>query len=452
MREKSIAENRRPRCGPSDAAAPFPKEIALLWDESFLWGLMAVKALEFAHFPFDLIRSERIINGGLEGYKVLLVPGGWASNKLKSLGENGVNAIKRFVNEGGHYVGFCGGAGLATLEGVGLLKVKRKPTKLRVPSFSGRIILSLSESPLWFGIREAVFQAWWPSQFVLEDAGIKVLATYGKALPDSFSSDVNVGDTNRDGNWSELENLYQINLNPERLLNDPAVIEGSYGKGTAILSLVHFDTPDDRDGSIVLRNIWEYLGVQNRVDVPVEGDMIARRHVVEDDTACLVSELFGRCAELISLGARNFLWFWRNPLLLQWRRGVRGLEYCTLYTMMKEIEGIMINRAGSPTRNSGVNTAGVSSLSVKDLVFRIKEALVPFTEQAKRLLVLERQAMQSGYITYEKCNNPEIRRIRAELFSASKSHGGLFKTVIDEVDALLYSLLIHRPSNFSLKK
>jgi Biotin-protein ligase, N terminal len=446
MRGKSIPKNQRPRCGPSDAAAPFQKEVALLWDESFLWGLMAFKALESAHFPFDLIRSESIMNGGLEGYKVLLVPGGWASNKLKSLGEGGIDAIRRFVNRGGHYVGFCGGAGLATLDGIGLLKVKRKPTKLRVPSFSGRIVLSLSESSLWLGIHEPIFHAWWPSQFLLEDAGIKVLATYGEALPDSFSSDVNVGDTVKEGNWSELENLYRINLNPERLLNDPAVIEGSYGKGAVILSLVHFDTPNDRDGSIVLRNIWEYLGVQNGEDVSIGGEKKAGKHVMEDDTARLVSELFGRCSELISLGSRNFLWFWRNPLLLQWRRGVRGLEYCNLYAMMKEIEGMIRNR------NNEADTEGVSPFSVKERLIRIKESLVPFTEKAERLLVLERKAMQSGYITYEKCDNPEIRRIRTELFSASKSYGGLFKTVIDEVDALLYTLLLHRPAHFSLKK
>ncbi|MGD1074480.1 MAG: hypothetical protein ABR903_00165 [Thermodesulfovibrionales bacterium] len=452
MRENSIPEKRRPRYRPTGAAAPFRKEVALLWDESFLWGLMAFKALQSAHFPFDLIRSERIMNGGLEGYKVLLVPGGWASNKLKSLGEGGLGAVQRFVNTGGHYVGFCGGAGLATLDGIGLLKVKRKPTELRVPSFSGRIVLSLSESPLWFGVHDPIFQAWWPSQFVLEDAGIKVLATYGEALPDSFSSDLNVGDTGKDGNWSELENLYRINLNPERLLNDPAVIEGSYGKGKAILSLVHFDTPDDRDGSTVLGNIWEYLGVQNREDAPDEGEKRAGGQGLEDDTARLVSELFGRCAELIALGTRNFLWFWRNPLLLQWRRGIRGLEYCTLYTLMKEIEGMMKDRVGSPTRDDRADTAGGSSFFLRDRVIRLKESLVPFTEKAKRLLILERQAMQRGYITYEKCDDPVIRGIRTELFSTSKSHGGLFKTVIDEVDALLYTLLLHGPAHSSLKK
>jgi hypothetical protein len=414
--------------------------VALLWDESFLWGLMAYKALESARLPFDLIRSEEIKAGRLENYGVLFVPGGWASNKLKSLGESGIDAIKTFVSGGGNYLGFCGGAGLATLDGIGLLNVKRKPTKARVPSFSGRITLSLSESPLWRRINEPVFQAWWPSQFVVEDTGIKVLAAYGEALPDSFSSDMNTGDTERHGNWSGLEELYQINLNPKRMLDDPAVVEGIYGKGRAILSLIHFDTPGDRDGSVVLRNLWEYLGVRNVEAAPPGEEEKAAGYVVEDETSRLVSELSGVCEELISLGMRNFLWFWRNPMLLQWRRGVRGLEYCTLYGMMKEIDKIIKTRKALPALNDGAGES--SSLSVRDCLMRIRETLVPFIEKAGHLLMLERWEMNKGYITYEKCDDPAIREIRTELFSDSKSHGGLFKTVIDEVDALLYSLLL----------
>lgn len=413
--------------------------VALLWDESFLWGLMTYKALESAGLPFDLIRSGEIQAGRLDDYRVLFVPGGWASNKLKSLGDDGIDAIKRFVGDGGAYLGFCGGAGLATLDGIGLLNVRRKPTKARVPSFSGRITLALSESPLWCGIAGPVFQAWWPSQFVVEDVGIRVLAAYGEALPDSFSSDMNVGDTERHGSWSALEDAYGINLDPGRLLHEPAVLEGRYGEGRVILSLVHFDTPCDRDGAVVLRNLWEYCGVRNVERVPVKERQGAGKRLAEDDTSRLVSELFGLCDALISLGIRNFLWFWRNPMLLQWRRGVRGLEYCTLYGMMKEIERIMKTGKALPAPNGGAGAG--PSLPVRERVTRIRETLVPFVEKAGRLLMLERRAMHNGYITYENCDDPEIREIRAELFSNSKSHGGLFKTVIDEIDALLYSLL-----------
>ncbi|MDP2854086.1 MAG: hypothetical protein Q8O28_07540 [Smithellaceae bacterium] len=55
------------------------KPCALFWDESFLWGLMAWRALAEAGLPFDLLRSEDIRAGALCRHKMIFVPGGWAS-------------------------------------------------------------------------------------------------------------------------------------------------------------------------------------------------------------------------------------------------------------------------------------------------------------------------------------------------------------------------------------
>ncbi|MCL5023670.1 MAG: hypothetical protein M1497_09950 [Nitrospirae bacterium] len=436
MKRSSGPEVRKRASSPGSGG-----KVALLWDESFLWGLMAVRALEVARLPFRLVRSGDLKNGGLQGMRTLFVPGGWASNKLKSLGEEGIGEIKRFISGGGDYLGFCGGAGLATLDGIGLLGIKRRPTGERVPSFSGRIRLRTTDHALWRGITESVFHAWWPSQFLVEEGSMNVIASYGEALPDSFSSDLNVGDVGKYGNWEDLERLYRINLDPGWLLNEPAVVEGRYGGGRVVLSLVHFDTPGDAEGATVLVNLWEYLAGGR----PVSAKGMGRRekgNIATAGTSHLVSELFDRCSELISLGLRNFLWFWRNPMLLQWRRGVRGLEYCTLYVMMREIAGLM-ESVPRPSKDGA--EAGETLSFIREKTSRIEELMAPFAEKAKQLLVLERQAMQAGHITYEKCDDPEIREIRNVLFSNAKSHGGLFKELIDEVDALLYSLLSGGP-------
>ena len=121
-------------------------------------------------------------------------------------------------------------------------------------------------------------------------------------------------------------------------------------------------------------------------------------------------------------------------MLLQWRRGVRGLEYCTLYVMVKELSAL----------------SGQLSGRDKEKLQRVKKLLMPFTKKAKQLLILERHAMQKGHITplsppllrggwggYD----PAIQKIRTELFGDSKSHGGLFKNLIDETDKLLYALI-----------
>lgn len=414
--------------------------VAFLWDESFLWGVMAYKALAAGGLSFDLVRSEDIRNGTLKDYAQLFVPGGWASNKLKALGDGGVEEIKRFVRGGGGYLGFCGGAGLATPDGIGLVNVKRKPTKERVPSFSGRIKLATSPHPLWRGVTEPVFHAWWPSQFIVVDRNIKILASYGGALPDSFSSDVNVGDAETAGSWQELERIYRINLDPKRLVHEPAVVEGNFGMGKVLLSLVHFDTPCDIQGATVLKNLWEYL---------VSGKECGRLRAAPERSAAreksgpknpgyetpdpgLISELETAAAGLIALGERNFLWFRRNPMLLQWRRGVRGLEYCTLHIMMKEIAEIMRRRKTEDGQGTD------------ETLERIRGLLIPFVKKAERLLLLERHAMQNGRITYEQCDDPEVQTIREEMFSHSKSHGGMFKKLLDEIDGLLYKILTER--------
>jgi hypothetical protein len=405
-------------------------KIAFLWDESFLWGLMAHKALKAAPLPFELIRSEDINKGILADYKLLFVPGGWASNKIKTLGDGGIAKIKEFVGSGGNYLGFCGGAGLATLDGIGLLNIRRKPTQERVPSFSGRILLDLSEHPIWHGINEPVFHAWWPSQLLPDGKDFSILATYGQAQPDSFSSDLNVGDTVRYSDWSDKEKHYGINLDPDRLLSDPAVVEGTYGDGKVLLSLIHFDTPGDANGTVVMKNLWSYLaGVSPCVPVcPSPPEASWQEPCPGFPAPALVAELEAAVDELIAFGQRNFLWFWRNPMLLQWRRGVRGLEYCTLYVLIKEIAAI-------------IKKGNADTSLITDYPLRIKDLLIPFVEKAEHLLILEKHALQNGHITYERCDDPEIRKIRAELFSNSKSHGGLFKELIDKVDTLLYPLL-----------
>ncbi|MFN3740155.1 MAG: hypothetical protein ACK4TF_05710 [Thermodesulfovibrionales bacterium] len=48
---------------------------------------MAYKSLKAVGLSFDLVRSEDIKKGFLKNYRMLFVPGGWASNKLKALGD-----------------------------------------------------------------------------------------------------------------------------------------------------------------------------------------------------------------------------------------------------------------------------------------------------------------------------------------------------------------------------
>ena len=86
--------------------------INILWDASHIWGYLLLHAVKATGIPFRVLKGLDIAHSGLTG-KMLIVPGGSARRKFEALGAQGTEAIHRFVKEGGHYMGFCGGAGLA---------------------------------------------------------------------------------------------------------------------------------------------------------------------------------------------------------------------------------------------------------------------------------------------------------------------------------------------------
>jgi len=419
---------------------PKKSPCALLWDQSFLWGVMARQALAEAGLSFDLLRAEEIRAGGLDRYRLLFVPGGWASNKIGALGSRGLDEIRGFVQRGGNYLGICGGAGMATQDGLGLLPVSRKPGPKRVPSFSGAIRISTEHPLLLQGIERPVFHAWWPSQFQIADCGVRVIATYQEAQAGAFSADIPI-EAGRDEGWAALEERYGILLDPDRLIGEPAVVEGRFGRGRVLLSLLHFDTPGDRNGAAVLKNIWDDLAPGSPAVRADAGDLSCR---VLPDLPQTLWECLGTiekaAADWCAAGERNFLWHWRTPYLLQWRRGVRGLECSILVAMIAEIRR-RLERCGpeGSGRRPGLSGPPDPNRLLEELE-AIRCATVQFVEKAKRLLIRELFYMQTAPLSPLNCNDPDIRRLRGELFGIGMSHGGEFKFLLDALDGFLWEL------------
>jgi hypothetical protein len=412
---------------------------ALLWDESLAWGLMTRRALQEAGLPFDLLRSEEIRGGALSRYRMLCVPGGWASNKLNALGEWGQEEIRRFVEGGGSYLGICGGAGMATEDGMGLLPIRRMPAAKRVASLSGPVRLKLAAHRIWQGIEVPRFYAWWPSQLEAGSSGTRVLASYDAAEPDAFSSDIPVAEGNVIG-WPGMEKRYGILLDPARLHGKPAVMEGRFGHGRVVLSLIHFDTPGDSNGAAVLRNLWDDLAPGRAADSAVTGETLRSRPLpaLPPELLGIFEEIQAAVEDLIESGSKLSLWHWRNPLLLQWRRGVRGLEYGTLAVMIGEIG----KRINDPRPDGGpALPESMESPRMKEEMLEIRDRIIPFVEKAKDLLARERLFMQTAPLSPLECADAEIGRIRQDLFGSAMSHGGRFKQLIDVVDRLLLSLI-----------
>lgn len=418
-------------------------KVALFWDESFLWGLIAYDTFRELGIDFGLLASKEIRQDMLDGYDILFVPGGWASDKIVALGERGRQKIRSFVDAGGSYLGICGGAGLALSHetGLALAQVSRVPTRIRLPSFSGGISLdhAVADHPIWRGIPEgAECHAWWPGQFALEGADdVTVLGSYGAPAPDSSVTDLPVLP---DMDWEAWERDYGINLNPERIIGEPAVIETRFGQGKVLLSYLHFETPGDETGHRILLNILQYLAGGKTVTKPVpeagaktgitraarDGDKAGSSHWKEAMT--IADSLRDSADELISFGTRNFLWYQRNDWILQWRRGVRGVEYSTLAAMLRRL-------SASLAAIDDVDEDGIDDLR------RLRDVSRTFFEDAPKLLLLERDAMGEGPISPLKSGDERILSLRRKLFSESRRCGGLYKEIIELADWILLPLL-----------
>lgn len=233
--------------------------LALFWDQSLVWGLICLETLRKLAIPFQLLTGREIAQGHLAGYRVLLVPGGWASHKIKALGTTGREEISRFIEEGGSYLGFCGGAGLALSShpSLCLVPLERMPLSERLPSASGQIwVQGNPQHPTWENLPPCLpVSIWWPSQFSGNHSReSSILATYVHAGENFMVADLPVVDlplvSEEEGAipWKEMEKLYGINLNPDRILGHPAIIEVKKRKGET--------------GSLLPSpgNSWRYLG------------------------------------------------------------------------------------------------------------------------------------------------------------------------------------------------
>lgn len=302
----------------------------LLWDGGYLWSLMCLQAAEAAGLELCPITAQEVAGGGLQGARLLVVPGGRPALKKRALGSQGAKALTEFVKAGGAYLGFCGGAGLALNvdDGLGLVNLGRAQGPFRLPSLSGPMQVvpgsDCGDHPLWLGQESsACFNVWWPGQFDRREVdGVKALALYHQAAEGLYSADLEVSRVVQ-GTWPELEAEYGLNLDPAALYGQPAAIEAQLGQGRLLLSYLHLDTPGDACGSKALIHLWRDLANLSAQEHPNNPD----RYSSPD---CRLAD---RARELWRAGCGLGLWHERGQALPIWKRGARGLELWSLLRM-----------------------------------------------------------------------------------------------------------------------
>lgn len=399
---------------------------AIFWNESHLWGIWLYKALRKLKIKVELLSVEELETLTSDNYSVFFIPGGWSSNKLKALDEKSKKRIRNYIEDGGVYFGICGGAGLATEEGLGLVEIRKN--KNRVPGYSGTFLALIENThPLFKGIKQPIFYLFYPPDFEIKDKSIKVLASFLKPGRDAFSSDLPVVDF--EGFWEELETFYEIALNPERMKYKPVFIESELGKGKIYLSLIHVDTPGDKNGAKILENLsflYSVSKVSNKENF-LRKELKGLRKTFFINLQSFAKDL----NNLILLGERNFLFYRRYPFLYQWRRGIRGLEYLNLWIIFKELLELLPK-------------VKLSEDLLKELwekFLKISSKLQYFLESSCFLLIKERLRLNKEKLTYKDTQDEELKNLRKELFGESRSYGGLYKEILDTMDYIFFKIL-----------
>ena len=409
------------------------KQIGLLWDESHFWGVMLERALHALGFRPRILHTGEIAHSGLqqEPLTVLLVPGGWASRKAKALGSRGRTAIQEYVENGGVYFGLCGGAGLALdcgSEGNGLALCPwvRKPMQARLPNCSGHLRLRLNErsGACPEGTSRIAAPVWWPSQFEPDHfSEHTVLAWYESPERDFWVADLPAGHLDQELllGWEEV---YGINLDPELLRGEPAVIASSLGRGAYLLSYVHLESPGSQAANAWFCRLLSSYGLgspgtHQGAAVP-EWDLRNAEAAWEDP---VLEDGLQALLEVVCRGEENFLLCWRKPWLLGWRRGIPGFALNTLLALLTEARELgPAPKAESYWRERRESfAAGIQ---------RFKSLFVDY-------MLRERLVLAKSVSSPEQSGSAELQRLKERITGPFPGQGGIFRELVQTLEELL---------------
>ncbi len=406
--------------------------ICLLWDESHLWGVMMLHALQDLGIPCHIIRSSQIRQGVLQKNppQALLVPGGWAARKSWSLGRCGRQAIRDYVHKQGTYLGICGGAGLALQEtgpGLGLCPWRRKSMSNRLPNCSGHIQLEPAQDPDLqpvLGTKTIPGPVWWPSQFASDNSPrIQVLARYLHPEQDFWVADLALQDLDPDllHAWQKL---YAINLDPRFLNSDPAIIQGSYGQGRYLLSYVHLETPESAPANVWLQNILLYYcpGLFEKKTRGVSSWDLQNLKLEWDEPS--LYSAWQDILSLIDLGRTHFLLGWRKPWLLGWKRGLPGFSLNTVLALLAQV---LQHQAGPQTKKFWLQHRS----SLLNLLQTFCRFYRYYMLQERLQLTIQNQPPQAG-------GSLELAQLRQLLTGPFPGQGGLFGRLCHILQELIW--------------
>ncbi len=433
--------------------------INILWDASPLWGHLVLNAVVQSGLSYRVISGKDCSENGINA-QILIVPGGSGRSKAKILGEKGKLAIQKFVENGGIYLGLCGGAGLALNDdkgGLGLCPWGRNFYKDRTQHLiSGHVVGKLIKDgripeKLWQ--TDAQLPVWWPGRFAEPhepiqhnelQGEVKVLARYVDMGEDLYLSDLPLKKL-PPSTLEDWYNLYGVNLRPNLLNNQPCIIGGDYGKGQYILSYSHLETPYSHDVNSILQQILkQYLTVPTEFgDLPNKNDEeyleISGKskknnalNTIEFNVNWLMPEnnadfklietLYYELNSVFSLAEDLHLLFPRNIWLYGWHSSIPGSQLNALrIALMRSLH--------LPSTEGRVNFLAHQGIS-------FQKNMHIFVQGAKNWLLAKKLSLT--LTDSEIISDKIIQEQKKELFGQNMLGGGLCGALIQELDRFLF--------------
>ncbi len=404
---------------------------------------------------------------------LLLVPGGNARLKAAGLGEAGRAAVRQWIEAGGNYLGFCGGAGLALShaapkDGLGICPWSRAGYPERLHHLiSGHARVRMREGdefsfcpPAGGAAGSAGGQAysmngpattaeksgqcpsprqsqpqqdapggpslpvWWPGRFAAEDnTPVRVLAAYDAPDADFWLADLPLQSV-PPYIFEQWQALYGVNLSADFLKGQPLVVSGDYGQGHYVLSYSHLETPHSPDANAWLAQLLQQLtGLEpSRADVPL-WQLRHPCHAWPEDSGPLLAAL-RHMRGLLDLAVEHHLFFARTHWLWGWRAGLPGAAcnnlhaaLCTAASLAPSPAALAYWREVEPrfSKLADLFAAGAEGYF---LACRLAETLHPTLPDA-----VDRRGLDNQ---------------RQALFGHPMSGGGLMEELLDITEELIF--------------
>ena len=244
-------------CATLAAAEPSKVKVGFYIDSGSRGGgvLYWARILYFSpQLEVTLVNGKDIRDGKLKGLDLLLIPGGSSKLQCKAMGEAGMAEVRRFVADGGAYLGTCAGyhCALRGKDRIGLFPYRRLKN-----GYGGVAVLRvelLDNAAALLGIPKGNYNVFYSHGPIVNSE------------PDAAPGDV--------ATKAEVFGVYRASVSfPGRrgfdFFGAPAMLFGTYGKGKVVATSCH---PESRMASwpIALGCVYAATEVKPTPELPVK--------------------------------------------------------------------------------------------------------------------------------------------------------------------------------------